>query len=188
MAWLFEQELIIVVVGVLLLLGLGIAWSSTGRNELAYAAGLVLLLVVAGVILERLVVTDRESLEATLQEIARDVAANNHRALYKHLADTAPELRQRAEQELPNYKFQTCRVSKIHNLHVDSGAAPKSAEVEFNVVFSGDFHYEGVSVNSYSGARWIKLHFIQDQDGRWKVEDYEHDDPQRMIMERQATP
>lgn len=186
MTWLFEQELVIVVGGVLLLLGLGIAWSSSGRKELAFAAGLVLLLTIVGVVVERLVVTDREALEATLQEIAHDVATNNHRALYKHISDTAPDLRKRAESEVPGYHFQSCRVTKIHTVTVNSTARPKTAEVEFNVVFSGDFRYEGTEFNNISGARWIKLDFIQDQDGRWKVENYDHADPQRMMMKEQS--
>jgi len=187
MTWLYEQPMVIVVIGVLLLLGLGIAWSNTGRKELAIAAGFVLLLVIAGLVVERLVVTDGESLRQTLQEIAHDVAANDHRALLRHLSDTAPELKQRADKELPNYRFTSCRVSKVHNITVDATAKPKTAIVEFNVVFSGNFRYEGFQ-GDYNGARWIKLDFVQDKDGRWKVENYEHDDPQRMIMERPQAP
>lgn len=188
MNWIYEQPLVIVVAGVLVLTALGIAWSSTGRKELAIAAGLVLLLVIAGLIVERIVVTDNESLRQTLTEIAHDVAANNRRALYQHIADTASALKRRAQNEVPNYQFQTCRVTKIHKVIVDSKSVPKSADVEFNVVFSGNFRQGGTEVNVSHGARWIKLHFIQDKAGQWKVEDYDHDDPQRMIMQPPATP
>jgi hypothetical protein len=188
MSWLYEQPLILVVVGILLLLGLGIAWSTSGRKELLFAAGLVLALVVTGLAIERLVVTDGEALRQTLQEIAHEVGTNNHRALLRHIADSAPELKQRAEKEMPNYQFTDCRVTKIHSIDVDASAAPKSAIVTFNVVASGSFRYEGLELNDSNVARWVQLHFVQDKDGRWKVEDYQHDDPQRMIMERPATP
>jgi hypothetical protein len=186
MTWLFEQPLVIVVLGIVLLLGLGIAWSSTGRKELLYAAGLVLSLVVLGLVIERLVTTDAESIRQTLQEIAHDVKHNDHRSLVRHIADSAPEIRQRAEAEMPNYDFSECRVTRVHEIAVDGAANPKAAVVELNVVFSGDFRHEGLEVSDYTGARWVKLHLVQDKEGRWRIEDYEHDDPQRMIMERPA--
>lgn len=188
MTWLYEQPLVIVVIGIVVLLGLGVAWSSTGRKELAIAAGLALLLVIVALAIERLVVTDGEAIRQTLQEIAHDVATNNHRALLRHIADSAPELKQRANKEMPNYKFTDCRVTRIHNIQIDAGGAPKAAVVEFNVVASGSFHYEGMDLNDSNVARWVRLHFVKDKDGRWKVEDYQHDDPQRMIMNRPAGP
>jgi len=188
MTWLYEQPLVIVVIGIVALVGLGVAWSSTGRKELAIAAGLALLLVVAALTIERLVVTDGEAIRQTLQEIAHDVAANNHRALVCHISDTAPQLRDRANSEMPNYKFTDCRVTRIHIITVDAKSTPKSAIVEFNVVASGSFRYEGLEVNDSNVARWVKLHFVQDKEGRWKVEHYEHDDPQRMIMNRPEKP
>jgi hypothetical protein len=30
--------------------------------------------------------------------------------------------------------------------------------------------------------RWVKLQMLREKDGRWAVAEYEHDDPQRMIM------
>lgn len=182
MTWLYEEPLVVVVVGILLLVGLGIAWSSTGRKELAFAAGMVLLLMIVGVVIERLVVTDGESIRQTLQEVAQEVAANDHRALLKHIADDAPQIKQRAEKEMPNYDFQNCRVTKIHQLIVDTTGQPKTAIVELNVVFTGNFQVGGMPFNNYTGARWIRLELVQDKDGQWKVENYEHDDPQRMIM------
>ncbi len=186
MTWLYEQPLVIVVIGILLLLGLGIAWSSTGRKELLYAAAAALALVILGLVIERLVTTDAESIRQTLQEIASDVEHNDHRALVRHIAESAPQIRERAEAEMPNYDFSECRVTRVHKIEVDHATAPKTAIVELNVVFSGDFRHEGLEVSDYTGARWVKLHLAEDKDGRWRIEDYEHDDPQRMIMERPA--
>jgi hypothetical protein len=187
MTWLYERSDIIIVIGVVLMLGLGIGWTNTGRKELAIAAGFVLLLVVACVVIAQLVVTDSESLRQTLDEIAHDAETNDHRALLRHLSENAPELKQRAEKEMPNYRFTDCHVSKVHSTTIDSKSKPKTASVEFNVVFSGNFRYEGFQ-GDYNGARWIKLEFVQDKDGRWKVENYEHDDPQRMIMKKPEKP
>ena len=30
--------------------------------------------------------------------------------------------------------------------------------------------------------RWVKLHLVREKDGRWTVQEYEHDTPQRGFM------
>jgi hypothetical protein len=181
MNWLFEQPLIIVVLGVGLIFGLGAAWSATGRKELLYGVACALALLIAGLVTERLVITDREAIRATLQEIARDVKNNDRRAVVSHLHPSAPELKQKAEGELPNYKFSECRVTKVNLIDVDSLAEPRSAIVEFNVLAAGTFRYEGLEVTD-TVPRWVQLHMLREADGRWTVVSYEHDSPQRMLM------
>ena len=127
MTWLFEQQLVIVALGVGLILALGAAWSASGRNELLYCLGAAFVLLIAGLITERMVVTDREAIHATLLTIARDVQNNNRRAVLAHIYSGAPELRKKADAELPSYQFTECRVTKIHKIEVDRSAEPHSA-------------------------------------------------------------
>ena len=181
MSWLFEQPLVIVLLGVAVTLALGGLWSATGRKEPLYAAGGALVLLIAGLVIERLVVTDREAIRQTLADIARDVKSNDHRALAAHIHSSAPELKKRAQAEMPNYKFDDCRVTRVHLVDVDASAEPRSAIAEFNVVVSGTFRQSELEVTG-TYPRWVKLHFVRDKDDRWKVIAYEHDDPQRMIM------
>jgi hypothetical protein len=184
MTWLLEQPLVIILLGVGLILALGAAWSASGRQELLYAAGAALALLVAGLVIERVVVTDREAIRRTLQEIARDVKNNNHRALVQHIHASAAQLRQKADAELPNYRFTECRVTKIHKIEVDGSAEPHSAVVEFNIIAAGTFKVSGLGELSETVPRWVKLQMLREKDGRWTVADYEHDSPERMIMER----
>jgi hypothetical protein len=181
MTWLFEQPLIVVVLGVALIFALGAAWSASGRKELLYAAAAVLVLLIAGLAIERLVITDREAIRATLHTMARDLKNNDRRAVLAHIHPESPELRQKAAAELPNYQFTDCRVTKVHLIDVDSHAEPRSALVEFNVIASGTFREGNVEITS-TVPRWVKLHLLLDKDKSWKVVDYEHDEPQRMIM------
>lgn len=185
MTWLFEQPLTIVVAGILLLIALGAAWSATGRKELLYALGVTLALMVVGLVVERLVATDCEAIERTLLEIARDVESNNRQVVIRHVYSGAPELKQKAEAELPNYKFTECRVTKIHLIEVDAASGPRSAMVEFNVLATGSFKHEGMEVTD-TVPRWVRLHFVREKDGRWAVQSYEHDSPQRMLLDRPA--
>src|SRR2546430_16524534 len=103
MSWLFENQLAIVALGIVLMLALGAAWSATGRKELLYGVGVAFALMVAGLIIERLVVTDREAIHATLLQIARDVQSNNRAPVRRHVYSGNQELKRKAEGELPNY-------------------------------------------------------------------------------------
>jgi hypothetical protein len=183
MSWLFEQPLVIVFLGVAAALAFGALWSTTGRKGFLIAALAALALLVAGLVVEKLVVTDNEAIRATLQEIARDVRTNNHQALLAHIDASAPELKQKAKSELPNYKFADCRITRVNLVDVDASSEPRSAIAEFNVVATGTFRYEGTELTD-TIPRWIKLQFVKDKDGRWRVIHYEHDDPQRMLMNR----
>src|SRR6476661_1585024 len=181
MPWLYEQPLIIVVLGVALLLGLGAAWSASGRKELLYSMAVVVVLLIAGLVIERLVVTDREAIRATLLQIARDVQSNDRRAVLRHVHFSATELKKKAEAELPNYHFTECRVTRINLIDIDRHAEPRSAMVELNIIISGEFKYAGLEATG-TYPRWVKLHMLREKDGRWTVVEYDHDDPQRMIM------
>jgi hypothetical protein len=181
MTWLYEQPLIIVVLGVSVILGLGAGWSASGRRELLYGMGVALALLIAGLVIERRVITDREAIRATLLQIARDVQSNDHRSVTRHIHASAPELKKKADAELPNYQFTECRVTKINLIDVDNHAEPRSAMVELNIIVSGTFKYAGFE-GTGTYPRLVKLHMLREKDGRWTVVDYEHDDPQRMIM------
>jgi hypothetical protein len=179
--WLFESPLIIVGLGVALIIALGAVWTATGRQEILYALAAAIVLLFAGLITERLVVTDREQIRATLQEIARDVKSNNHAKVIAHIHSSNPALKQKAQAELPKYTFTDFRITKIHTIDVDRTIQPPSVVVEFNVVGGGTFREHGIEMDHV--ARWVKLHFLLEKDGRWTVANYEHDDPQRMIMQ-----
>jgi hypothetical protein len=184
MNWLFEQPVMVVLFGVALLIALGGAWSATGRKELLYAMGVTLLLIVAGLIVEKVVITDREAIKATLQRIARDLQSNDQRAVLGYVHSSSPELKQKAEAELPKYRFTECRITGIHLIDVNSKAEPRSAIVEFNImarltVQEGSFELADASI-----PRWVRLQMAVEKDGAWKVQAYEHDEPQQMLFER----
>ena len=185
MNWLFEQPLIIVVLGVALIFALGAVWSATGRKELLYGIAAVGLLLIVGLVVERQTITDREAIRLVLQRIAKDVQSNNRRAVASHIHASAKELRQKAEAELPNYDFTECRVTRIHSIDIDDLAEPKSAIVEFNVMATGTFRGPGFEVTD-TVPRWVQLQFVKEQDGSWKVVGYDHDSPERMIMNRSS--
>jgi hypothetical protein len=179
--WLLESPYTIVALGVALIFALGAAWTASGRQELLYALAAAIVLLFGALITERLIVTDREKIEATLREIAHDVKNNDHRRIIRHIHSSALSIKQKAQAELPKYRFTEFRITKINLIDVDRSADPPSAVVECNVVGGGTFHEQGLEMDHV--ARWVKLHLLREKDGRWTVADYEHDDPQRMIMQ-----
>lgn len=187
MNWIFDQPQYIVLLGLALLLALGAAWSATGRKELVYAIGVTFALLVGGIILERVVVTHREAIQVTLQQIARDVQSNSLPNLTRHIATSAPQFKQKAEAEMPNYRFSECRVTKIHDIKVDERGKPVKAVVDFNVIASGTFKEAGMEVTS-TIPRWVRLKMVREGDGRWTVEGYEHAPPQQMMFREAGNP
>ena len=186
MNWLFDQPIYVAIIGVFLTLLLAAAWLTSGRKELMWATGLAVLLTVVMLIVERVVVTDQEAIRAMLAELAADVESNNVGRVTNHIWSGAPSLVGRAESEMPNYKFTECRITKLHSIEVTGDKEPRNATVEFNVIASGTFRHGGFEVTD-TVPRWVRLHLVQEQDGRWAVRDYEHDAPQRMIL-NQPTP
>ena len=183
MSYLLEQPLAVVIVGVIAALGTGIAWTSTGRKEWLIGLGAIVLLTIAGLVVEQLVVTDREAIELTLREIARDVESNNLPAVLKHVSSGNPELTRQASAELPNYRFDECRITKVNEMDIDSSAEPRSALVEFNVVASGSFQQGGMELSDQGIPRRILLQMVREKDGQWRVQGYAHGSPLESLSE-----
>lgn len=179
--WLFDTPIYIVLIALVLGVLCGVAWTSSGRKELLYALGAVVALAIVMLIVERVVVTDREAIRAKLVEIARDVQANDHQRVLSHIAKGNPSLVQKAQNELPNYDFTECRVTKIHKTDVDASAEPRSAIVKFNVRFDGKFGQGGFQGRG-PGVRWIQLHMVREEDGQWRVQNYDHAPPHNFMM------
>lgn len=174
--WPFDQPLYIVVTGIVLGVIVGGLWMASGRKEMLFALGGVVALTVVWLIVERVVVTDREEIRATLVEIARDVQNNDLNRLLGHLSQSNPSLAQRAKAEMPNYKFTECRITQIHGTDVDSDSEPRSAIIEFNVQATGTFN-EGSFGYTGTVPRWVQLQMVREKDGRWRVQDYKHAAP-----------
>jgi hypothetical protein len=179
--WIFDQPIYIAAIGLVVSALLVAGWSMSGRKELLYAVAAVLLVMAGFLIAERYVVTDREAIEATLAEIARDVQTNATARVVRHIAATRPELKERAQKEMPHYQFSHCHVAQIHKIDVASEGEPRTAIVEFNVSVTGDFQAEGMQVSG-TFPRWVRLQMVREADGKWKVEGYEHAPPQQSIM------
>ncbi|MFN0019779.1 MAG: hypothetical protein ACKVP0_16100 [Pirellulaceae bacterium] len=178
MNWLFDRPVSIAIMGLMLCIPIAIGWVMSGRKEMLYALAVAFALFVGLLIMERVVVTDREALEATVVQIARDVQANDHQAVQRHIYSGSPQLKQKVQAELPNYKFIECRITSQPEIEVNAKDEPRSAKVSFLAAAAGDFKYEGMTASASKEApirRRIILKMKKEADGRWAVDDYDHE-------------
>ena len=159
-----------------------VAWIKTGKDQLLYALGAVVLIFVALIAYERTTISDREAIEATLRQLSRELEANNREAIYAAIHPAATEHLAQARSELPNYTFEECRITKIYDTKVDATSKPKTAVVEFNILAKGTFKSVG-DVFPGTVPRFVRLTFEQDQTGKWMVKDYYHDSPEAAIRQ-----
>ena len=190
MNWLYESPFTIILLGAAVSLLLGVIWASTGRRE--WICGLLVWLVVVGgmLVTERIVITDREQIPLTLQQIINDVKSNDRKKVFTHIYSGASQLKQKAEAELPSYQFKTLRLTKIHSLVIDAKQKPKQAIIEFNILASGNFSAPGIGELSFTEEqpipRFIRLTFRQETNGTWQVEDYFHSDATAFMFEKKT--
>jgi len=129
----------------------------------------VLVFTIAGVVVERLVVTERERVEAVMDGIVAALNANDlERLLNEYIAPDAHGTRGRAVWALNRVQIQ--RVN-YHNLRVTINrlTSPITADAEFDGVVEyrdrlGEFPY------SYYAARFVVE--LELRNGRWLVTDH----------------
>jgi hypothetical protein len=187
MNWLFDRPVYVALLGVMFCVPIAIAWVMTGRKEVLYVLAVAFSIFVGLLIMERMVVSDREAIEATVQQIARDVQANDHPAVQRHVYSGSPKLLKEVQAELSNYKFIECRITSQPEVEVNAKDQPRSAQVTFLAAAAGDFKYEGMSASATKEApirRRITLNMRKEADGRWTVESYAHEDITREFFKK----
>jgi len=180
MEWIFEDPVPAMIVGGLTAAILGGGWIQTGRQPLLYLMIAVIILTVALVIVERLVVTQREQVTDTLFEIARLVAKNDIEAASGYAYSGAPQIRQAAIAELSLYYFQAVDIKRNLNVKVYPDQDPPKATADFNVVVTLGTRDGFISERRV--PRYVELTMYREADGQWRVADYAHDDPRRGWM------
>ena len=151
-------------------------WTATARREPLIGAGVMLALVPLAWMVERLVVTDREAIEAMLYEIAAEVKSNNRAAVLSYIHSQESALRAQAEREIGNYRFTDCKITPVHETVVEGDEPPRTAVAHFNAYAAGTFKVNNETITT-DVIRRIELTFRQEEDGRWRVVNYEHSAP-----------
>lgn len=182
MTWLFENPYPALLAGGITAVSLGFGWVQTGRRWPLNAMIVVLVLTFAALLLERSVVTDREKITATLHRIAALLERNAIDDALEYAHSGSPEVRDQAQNELPRYEFFDVKIKRNLKIDVSPEHVPPKAVAEFNVTVVASTR-DG-SLNNIRAPRFVKVVFLLDNDGTWRVAEYDHYDPRRGFMER----
>ncbi|MFO0905884.1 MAG: hypothetical protein U0939_22950 [Pirellulales bacterium] len=170
----YESPLPLLLLGLVLLAGCTVGWLKTGDKRLIFGSLLGLLIAVGGILVERMVVTDREQIERVIYTVAADVQAGRIEEAVSHLNPDAGELRERARTELRLYRVTDIRVKRPIEMTLMPEREPTHATAEFNVVVTGG-DATG-TIQNQNVPRYLIVHFLK-KDGRWYADEYEHHDP-----------
>jgi hypothetical protein len=117
---------------------------------------------------ERLVVTDREQVEATLDELMAAVEANDVPAALAFIDPAAVDMRADAQALMPTVKVDTARATSVE-VELNEQATPPTATSRFRGKLLGLHPRSGTPityVNQQIDVQWIK------RDGRWLADGY----------------
>jgi len=152
-----------------LLIGIGvetalaIALLRTQRGAVLWAMLAVGVLVAAGLLVERLVVTDREAVENTLDAAVAAVEQNDVSRLLGYISPSADGTRRMAQAVLDRVEVRSAWVRGLE-IKVNRLTSPWTAQVSFLAIGNGrdrksEFPYETFS-------RRVVVKFRR-EDGRW---------------------
>jgi hypothetical protein len=143
---------------------LGVMLFSTGRGKLLWAMLATAAVTLAGLVVERMVVTDREAITNTIDGCAAAVEANDLNRLLGYVAPNATELQGYARYELGRVEFTKARIINL-DIKINKLTNPPTAKVRFRVMGSakdrkGEFVNPGFDVSGTielqrRGDRWL---------------------------------
>jgi len=171
MTTLFESPWPVIFCGVVAEAILGAVFLGSRRVIFLLPMAIVLVLVLSGVALERMVVTQREEVEATLDGLAAALEANDVEGALGYLSPSAGATRGRAQWALDRFKVTKAKISGLE-ITVNKLTNPPSATAAFTGSL-GLFDRRGeVPTSSYpisftaefrkEGDRWLVTKHTED--------------------------
>ncbi|HWB10576.1 MAG TPA: hypothetical protein VG826_15205 [Pirellulales bacterium] len=142
MSWLFEDPTTLIAAGLLIEVLLGVGLVKSGRGVLVLPMIGVLALVGLGVLVERLVVTDREQVETALDGVCRALMANDVEGVVSYIDPEAAVIRSHVRSLLPRAHVTDARLYDL-DIRVNPRTSPPSAQANFTGRVKGNFQGEG---------------------------------------------
>ncbi len=163
MAFLFEHPWWIVGIGIGIEVILGIILLCTRRGVLLWAMLGVLAVAFLSLLIERLVVTDREQIEATLHGGAAAFQANDLQRGLSYFPPEAGETREIAATIMRMVEIQTARIYDL-NITIDRNAIPPTAKAVFLAYASYRDRKGDIPYTNYAEYLIVDL---RKENGKW---------------------
>jgi len=166
MTTLLENPVPLILFGICAEAVLGILLVRTGRGVLLWAMAGVLAVVLAGVGLERLLVTEVEEVETALFEAAAALEANQQEKVLQYVDPAAISTQNLVRWALQQVRFSRVKITHLEVTNINRLTSPPTADVELNVTV----WFEGRGGNIPRGTRPGKFSMqLQRQNDRWVV-------------------
>jgi hypothetical protein len=169
MDWLFESPWAIIIVGVAVEIVLGLIFMNTGRGAVLIAMLAVGVSVALGVLVERVVVTEREEIEVALYGAAAALEANDLEALFTFVGSEAQSLRSRASEVVPRFRILEAKIAGL-KITVNHVTNPPTARTELVGRFEVEDASQRIPYENY--IQRFAIRWRRDGD-RWLMVDYE---------------
>jgi hypothetical protein len=166
MTVLLEDPTPIIVFGILAEAILAVILVRTRRGVLLWAMGGVLAVVLVGVIVERLVVTERKRVKATLYGIAKAVERNDQKAVATYLARSASDILRRVVGYMGRLEFTDVSLRRME-ITINELTSPPTAEARFHATVHFNDRRGEALYNTYPADFEVILVL---EDGQWKVQ------------------
>ena len=159
----------ILLIGIAVEAVLAVMLLRTGQGRLLWAMLGVGAVVLVGLVVERLVVTDREAVENTLDACVAAVKANDINRLSECISPTAPQVRAEARFVLGRVEVQKAAITDLE-ITINRLTSPPTAKAKFRAIGAGrdrkgEFPYQGF-------AEFITVELRLEGD-RWLVSGYQ---------------
>ena len=168
MSWLLEDPTPTLVAVVLIVAVLTIALIKTGRGSFLLAIAGVALLGGALLVLEWLVVTDRETVEETLSAAAKALEANDAQALSAYIAAESP-MRREVAQEMSRVTINKASWSRLE-VKFNRYTNPPSAVADFMGYINAKDRRGEMPYENFAGRFVVQL---RKENDRWVMTGYE---------------
>jgi hypothetical protein len=172
--WLTEDITYVLVIGALVLAALAVVFMKTGRASVLVGIAGVALLMVACALVEHFVVTQREQVDATLEEVRQAFVAGDQAAVMRHIAPGAAGLRRRATWVLDTVDVVEAKITDGPRIEINELTSPPSAVAELIAVARGRLKVGSTPRDQYAARFTVTLSY---EDERWRIENVEEDMP-----------
>ncbi len=156
-ATLLENPLPIYAVGTVLATVCGLAFLARRNLPSLFALIGVVVLTLLLVVVERVVVTEREQVEAALQQLMRDVEAGDMSAVLARIDSGAAKMRNDVEKLMPQAEIKDTGATSVR-VEVDADTEPMTATSRFRGKVDGVHRRSGMRVFFFDEVEinWVK--------------------------------
>ncbi|HTQ38780.1 MAG TPA: hypothetical protein VMJ32_07115 [Pirellulales bacterium] len=171
LTWFTENPTPILIGGGLILAALGVLFLKHGRVWILLSMASVALVMGLAVLVDHLVVTEREQVANVIYDAAAAGERNDFDACLACISPTAGEVKAEAERWIGRAKFDSVSISAME-VTLDRTASPMTATAEFRVFATGQITDRDAPYPfQYLSHLEVKL---QKQANRWLVVNYQH--------------